>query len=109
MFGLPRSRYIQLPFGAFFHEQQSFSPALDYTVNSKLSRLVTLIGTVKLRAVNQPAAVMGPHFIVRRGALSRTFLDDLVLQTARQYLNTFLSLVRLKICLRFGKVLDSLF
>lgn len=45
-------RYVQLLFAAFFHELNSFSPALNYSLNRKLSRLITLIGTIEFPTIN---------------------------------------------------------
>ena len=54
----------QLPLRTGLHPLQSFGPAFDDMIGRRRVRLVALVGTVELRAVDQRAAVVDCHDVV---------------------------------------------
>src|ERR1700730_5157253 len=72
----------KLPLRSHRHELQSFCPALDDAVDWECGRPAVLGRAVKLRAIDQRAAIITYHRVSRRRLRAITFFQNLVLQSA---------------------------
>src|SRR5450755_2706607 len=77
-------RNKELPFRSDGHELERFRPPFNDLTDAKGRRLSALVGAVKLRAIDQSAAVITNDGVGRRGLRARASSQDLVLQAVGQ-------------------------
>ena len=74
---------IEAVFGTLFHQLHTFSPASDNLVEAEVGGLVALVRAVEYSAVDECSMIVAAHGVGGFGAASGTFVQHLVLQSAR--------------------------